>query len=88
MDYQEKLDIFLNKSENNNIDWNDDYDKEFEYLEKRGLIKVYNEEIKFSHPIYHYASYLLLKKLYLKTLEDKKSLLKILEKIYIFHFLI
>ena len=86
VDYQEKLDIFLNKSENNNIDWNDDYDKEFEYLEKRGLIKVYNEEIKFSHPIYHYASYLLLKKLYLKTLEDKKSLLKILEKNLYFPF--
>ena len=85
-DYQEKLDIFLDKSENNNIDWNDEYNKEFEYLERRGLIKVYNGEIKFSHPIYHYASYLLLKKLYLKTLEDKESLLKILEKNLYFPF--
>ena len=82
--YSEKLSLFLNETENNDVDWDDKYNKEFEYLEKRGLIKIYDEEITFSHPIYHYASYLLLKKLYLKT--EKNKILKILEKNLYFPF--
>ena len=85
--YEKKLKKFLNLESNINDEWNSEYQKEFDYLKKRGLIKEdYNGEITFAHPIYHYASYMLLEEEYRETREKKELLIVKIEKLLYFPF--
>lgn len=85
--YEKKLKKFLNLESNINDEWDSEYQKEFDYLKKRGLIKEdYNGEITFAHPIYHYASYMLLEEEYRETREKKELLIVKIEKLLYFPF--
>ena len=85
--YEKKIKKFLNLESNINDEWDSEYQKEFDYLKKRGLIKEdYNGEITFTHPIYHYASYMLLEEEYRETREKKELLIVKIEKLLYFPF--
>ena len=85
--YKKKLKKFLNLESNINDEWDSEYQKEFDYLKKRGLIKEdYNGEITFTHPIYHYASYMLLEEEYRETKEKKELLIVKIERLLYFPF--
>ena len=85
--YEKKLKKFLNLESNINDEWDSEYQKEFDYFKKRGLIKEdYNGEITFTHPIYHYASYMLLEEEYRETREKKELLIVKIEKLLYFPF--
>ena len=85
--YEKKLKKFLNLESNINDEWDSEYQKEFDYLKKRGLIKEdYNGEITFTHPIYHYASYMLLEEEYRETKEKKELLIVKIERLLYFPF--
>jgi len=85
--YGKKLEKFLNLESNVNDEWDSEYQKEVDYLKKRGLIKEdYNGEITFRHPIYHYASYMLLEEEYRETKEKKELLIVKIERLLYFPF--
>ena len=85
--YKKKLEKFLNLESNVNDEWDSEYQKEVDYLKKRGLIKEdYNGEITFTHPIYHYASYMLLEEEYRETKEKKELLIVKIERLLYFPF--
>lgn len=85
--YEKKIKKILNLESNINDEWDSEYQKEFDYLKKRGLIKEdYNGEITFTHPIYHHASYMLLEEEYRETREKKELLIVKIEKLLYFPF--